>query len=70
MVLVKGNTAVEGLANDAGSWALADAVAGGDAEVVEQLRARGAVIAGRTNLSEFANFLSLTAPNGFSGRGG
>lgn len=70
VVMVKGNVAVEGLANDAGSWALADAVAGEDADVVTQLRSRGAVIAGRTNLSEFANFLSTGAPNGFSGRGG
>lgn len=70
VVLVKGNVAVEGLPNDSGSWALADAVAGEDADVVKQLRSRGAVIAGRTNLSEFANFLSYKAPNGFSGRGG
>ncbi|WP_460490667.1 amidase family protein [Corynebacterium nasicanis] len=70
VVMVKGNIAVRGLANDSGSWALADAVAGEDAEVVSRLRAQGAVIAGRTNLSEFANFLTVGAPNGFSARGG
>lgn len=70
IVLVKGNIAVAGLANDAGSWALADATATADADVVRNLRDRGAIIAGRTNLSEFANFLTVSGPNGFSGRGG
>lgn len=34
------------------------------------LRSRGAIVAGRTNLSEFANSLTTGGPNGFSGRGG
>lgn len=70
IVMVKGNIAVDGLTNDSGSWALADATASADADVVRNLRAAGAIIAGRTNLSEFANFLTLGGPNGFSGRGG
>ncbi|MFD5868691.1 amidase family protein [Corynebacterium sp. NPDC060344] len=70
IVLVKGNIAVEGLVNDSGSWALADATAGSDADAVQHLRDGGAIIAGRTNLSEFANFLTSGGPNGFSGRGG
>lgn len=70
IALVKGNIAVEGLTNDSGSWALADAVASADSDVVGHLRARGAIAAGRTNLSEFANFLTIGIPSGFSGRGG
>ncbi|WP_295626038.1 amidase family protein [uncultured Corynebacterium sp.] len=70
VVLVKGNIAVDGLVNDSGSWSLSDALAGADSDVVRNLRDRGAVIAGRTNLSEFANFLTVGGPNGFSGRGG
>lgn len=70
IVLVKGNVAIEGLPNDSGSWALADAVATADSDVVRNLRSRGAIVAGRTNLSEFANFLTTGGPNGFSGRGG
>lgn len=70
IVLVKGNIGVEGLANDSGSWALADSIAAEDSDVVRHLRDGGAIIAGRTNLSEFANFLTTGGPNGFSGRGG
>lgn len=70
IVLVKGNIAVEGLANDSGSWALADATATADADAVKRLRDGGAIVAGRANLSEFANFFTFGGPNGFSGRGG
>lgn len=68
--LVKGNIAVTGLPNDAGSWALADRVAAADDAVVARLRAAGVVVLGRSNLSEFANYMSSTVPNGFSARGG
>ncbi|WJZ00045.1 Glutamyl-tRNA(Gln) amidotransferase subunit A [Corynebacterium hansenii] len=70
IVLVKGNIAVDGLVNDSGSWALADSKATADSDVVKHLREGGAIIAGRTNQSEFANFLTTRGPNGFSGRGG
>ncbi|MCK7641596.1 amidase family protein [Corynebacterium sp. CCM 8835] len=70
VVLVKGNIAVKGLPNDAGSRALHSAEADADSSVVEGLRAAGAIVAGRTNLSELANFLTFDAPNGFSAVGG
>ncbi|MBI9000644.1 amidase family protein [Corynebacterium sp. CCM 9185] len=70
VVLVKGNIAVAGLPNDSGSRALNSAVADADSPLVEQLRAAGAIVAGRTNLSELANFLTLEGPNGFSAVGG
>ena len=41
-----------------------------DAFVVEQLRAAGVVILGKTNLSEWANFRSTHSTSGWSGRGG
>jgi amidase len=54
----------------AGSFALADNVAARDAFVAERLRAAGAIILGKTNLSEWANFRSTHSTSGWSGRGG
>jgi amidase len=54
----------------AGSLALADSIAPRDAHVVKRLREAGAVILGKTNLSEWANFRSTHATSGWSGRGG
>jgi amidase len=55
----------------AGSLALLDApVPKRDAFLVEQLRRAGAVIMGKTNLSEWANFRSTSSTSGWSGRGG
>ena len=55
----------------AGSLALLDApTPKQDAFVVEQLRKAGAVIIGKTNLSEWANFRSTNSSSGWSGRGG
>ena len=70
IVLVKGNIAVAGLPNDAGSRALHSAVAETDSPLVAQLREAGAIVAGRANLSELANFLTVDNPNGFSAVGG
>ena len=54
----------------AGSLALADWRAPQDAFVAARLRAAGAVILGKTNLSEWANFRSTHSTSGWSGRGG
>jgi amidase len=54
----------------AGSLALADAPAAHDADLVKRLRKAGALILGKTNLSEWANFRSNHASSGWSGRGG
>jgi len=54
----------------AGSLALADRPAPSDAFLVERLRAAGAVILGKTNLSEWANFRSTRSSSGWSARGG
>jgi amidase len=54
----------------AGSFALEGVTAPRDAFVVERLRAAGAVLLGKTNLSEWANFRSTRSTSGWSGRGG
>jgi amidase len=54
----------------AGSFALAGKPAVRDSTVAAKLRAGGAVILGKTNLSEWANFRSLFSTSGWSGRGG
>ncbi len=57
-------------ATTAGSLALADWHAPQDAFVAARLRAAGAIILGKTNLSEWANFRSTHSTSGWSGRGG
>jgi len=70
-VLIKDNIdTADRLHTSAGSLALADSVAAADATVAAKLRAAGAIILGKTNLSEWANFRSTHATSGWSGRGG
>ena len=54
----------------AGSLALADNLAPYDAHVVGRLRAAGAIMLGKTNMTEFANFIGENMPGGYSSRGG
>ena len=54
----------------AGSLALAEARARRDATLVARLRAAGAVILGKANLTEFANILAIDMPSGYSSLGG
>lgn len=54
----------------AGSLALAGSVAPRDSGVAARLRAAGAVILGKANMSEWANFRSTRSSSGWSGRGG
>ena len=69
-VLLKDNIDVVGMANSAGSLALAENRPAHDAFLVARLRATGAVILGKTNLSEWANFRSTRSTSGWSSRGG
>lgn len=69
-LLIKDNIDVAGLHTTAGSLALADHIAEKDAPVVAALRKAGAIILGKTNMTEFANFTTQGMPGGFSSRGG
>lgn len=71
-VLIKDNIdTADKMRTTAGSLALVDApTPKQDAFVVKQLRAAGAVLLGKTNLSEWANFRSEHSSSGWSGRGG
>lgn len=70
-VLLKDNIATaDRMQSAAGSLALVGATAPRDAFIAKQLRTAGAVVLGKTNLSEWANFRSTHASSGWSGRGG
>jgi amidase len=70
-VMVKDNLDTgDRMRTSAGSLALADHRAAADSHVVQRLRAAGAVILGKTNLSEWANFRSTRSTSGWSSRGG
>jgi amidase len=70
-ILVKDNIETrDPIATTAGSLALADWRAPQDAFVAARLRSAGAIILGKTNLSEWANFRSTHSTSGWSGRGG
>jgi len=70
-VLIKDNIdTADRMHTTAGSLALADSIAPRDSAVARKLREAGAVILGKTNLSEWANFRSTHSTSGWSGRGG
>jgi amidase len=70
-ILVKDNIATgDKMATTAGSLALKGVRANRDAFVIERLRAAGAVIIGKTNLSEWANIRSTRSTSGWSAVGG
>jgi amidase len=68
-VIVKDNVDTTGMPTTAGSWALAGSTPS-DAFLVERLRAAGAIIIAKANLSEWANFRSGPSSSGWSGIGG
>lgn len=69
-LLVKDNIDVKGMVTSAGSIALSDNMCMKDSKVIENLKAQGAVIFGKTNMTEFANYMSDHMPGGYSSYGG
>ena len=70
-ILLKDNIATaDTMQTTAGSLALVNSTVPSDAPIVARLRAAGAVILGKANLSEWANFRGFAPFNGWSARGG
>lgn len=69
-VAIKDNIDTVGLGCTAGSVLLADVPVEEDAPIARRLREAGALIVGKTNLSEWANFRSTRSTSGWSGAGG
>jgi amidase len=70
-ILIKDNIDTgDKMQTTAGSLALEGSIAKQDSGVAERLRAAGAVVLGKTNLSEWANFRGESSTSGWSGRGG
>jgi len=70
-VLIKDNIdTADKMMTTAGSLAMSGSITAKDSFVVQKLREAGAVILGKTNLSEWANFRSTKSTSGWSGRGG
>ncbi|MCF6138985.1 amidase family protein [Pseudalkalibacillus berkeleyi] len=70
-VLLKDNIeTADRMHTSAGSLALSDHYASEDATIVQKLRQAGAVIIGKANMTEWANFMSMSMKNGYSSRGG
>ena len=70
-VLLKDNIGTcDKMHTSAGSEALAGNIANIDAPIARLLREAGAVILGKTNMTEFANYMAAKMPNGYSSRGG
>ncbi|MFC3687439.1 amidase family protein [Aquipuribacter hungaricus] len=69
-VLLKDNIDVAGMPTTAGSIALEDSYPATDAPLVTALEEAGAVVLGKTNLSEYANFTTAGMPSGYSSLGG
>lgn len=69
-VLLKDNLDAAGMHTTAGSLALTDNLAQRDAPVVANLRRSGALILGKTHMTEFANYVADGMPSGYSSQGG
>lgn len=70
-LLLKDNICTkDNMPTTAGAFVFKNMIAEKDAFIVQKLRAAGAIILGKTNLSEWANFMTNESTNGYSGIGG
>lgn len=69
-VLVKDNINTKDMPTSAGAFALKDFRPAEDAPVVSNLLKNGAIVLGKANLSELANYMAMRMPSGYSSKGG
>ena len=69
-ILLKDNIDTADMPTTAGSVALAGSIPPDDAFIVQKLREAGAIILGKATLTEYANFLAIGMPTGYSSLGG
>jgi amidase len=69
-VLLKDNVDTRDMPTTAGSVALAGSIPPNDAFITQRLREAGAIILGKATLTEFANFIAIGMPSGYSSLGG
>ncbi|MDO5671685.1 MAG: amidase family protein [Actinomycetaceae bacterium] len=69
-VLLKDNINTKNMVTSAGMYALKDFTPATNAPLVDRLEANGAIILGKANLSEMANFMDTKMPSGYSSRSG
>lgn len=70
-ILIKDNmNTADRMHTSAGAYALSEAYAPYDADIVKLLRAKGAILLGKTNMTEFADYMTKDMPRGYSSKGG
>lgn len=69
-IIIKGNIGTKNMHTTAGVAALRNLICDDDAEIIKNLKSKGAIILGKANLSEWANFMSTESSNGYSALGG
>jgi amidase len=69
-ILLKDNIDTADMPTTAGSVALAGSIPPDDAFIVQKLRQAGAIILGKGTLTEYANFIAIGMPTGYSSLGG
>ncbi|QJW89771.1 amidase [Spirosoma taeanense] len=69
-IILKDNINLSGLPTTAGAQAFSNNISPKDAFIVDRLQDQGAIFLAKANLSEWANFMCLDCPNGYSAMGG
>ncbi len=69
-ILAKENINTNDMPTSSGTYALKDFIPKEDAPVIKELKSNGAIILGKTNLSELSNWMSLQNPSGYSAKKG
>lgn len=69
-ILVKDNINTNTMATSGGTYALKDFLPKNNADIITGLKNHGAILLGKSNLSEMANFMASTMPSGYSSKAG